>query len=177
MKGSKRIAFVGDSVTEFFDWQRRFPEYEVMNLGIAGETIEGLSNRMDRILIGLHNPAYIFLMTGINNIAMEDYDILGEYKKIINRFFSSFHKSIIVVQSILPVSLPWVDNGRIRDLNNSLIDTARNFAATYLDLYSLFSDVEGNPIAGYLLDDGVHLSDKGYDVWAKEVEGFLKENI
>jgi len=36
MKGSKRIAFIGDSLTEYFDWQNRFPEYEVMNLGIAG---------------------------------------------------------------------------------------------------------------------------------------------
>ncbi len=30
-----------------------------------------------------------------------------------------------------------------------------------------------NPKNGYLSDDGVHLAEKGYDAWAKEVKRFL----
>lgn len=62
-------------MTEFFDWQQRFPEHRVMNLGIAGETVDGLLGRMDRVLLALHDPDLIFVMSGINNIAMEDHEI------------------------------------------------------------------------------------------------------
>jgi lysophospholipase L1-like esterase len=34
-------------------------------------------------------------------------------------------------------------------------------------------DAKGTPKNGYLSDDGVHLAEKGYYVWAKEVERFL----
>jgi len=38
----KTILFIGDSLTEFFDWQKRFPGHKVVNLGSAGETVETL---------------------------------------------------------------------------------------------------------------------------------------
>lgn len=170
----RSLVFVGDSLTEWFDWQRRFPEYEVMNFGVAGEPVEGLLYRMDRILLGLQRPDVIFIMTGINNIAMEDYEITNTYRQIVNRFFSVFTKSVIVVQSILPVELSWVDNKHIRAQNESLKGIAKNFMAEYLDVYGLFIDSDGNTISEYLLEDGVHVSDKGYEVWSKAVEAFLK---
>ncbi|HEX8947654.1 MAG TPA: GDSL-type esterase/lipase family protein [Dissulfurispiraceae bacterium] len=171
---TRPVVFIGDSLTEYFDWQGRFPGREVRNLGIGGETVEGLFNRLDRVILGIQNPACIFIMTGINNIAMDDYNIAGTYKQILNKLFSVYGKTTLVVQSILPVKLPWVDNGEIRKLNGSLRELAKNFMAEYLDLYGLFSDEKGEPVDAYLLDDGVHLSDRGYEVWAKAAEEFLK---
>jgi len=37
---------MGDSLIEFFNWQERFPDREVFNYGIAGETAEGLLARL-----------------------------------------------------------------------------------------------------------------------------------
>jgi lysophospholipase L1-like esterase len=173
MKGSKRIAFIGDSLTEYFDWQSRFPKYDVMNLGIAGETVEGLLGRIDRIISSIRNPDCIFIMTGINNIAMEDFDILESYKEIVSGLSSKFKDAVIVVQSILPVNLHWIDSGVIKAINRKLKEIADEFNAGYLDVFSFFVNAHGRPEDNYLLDDGVHLSDKGYDAWAKEVEGFL----
>ena len=175
MKGSKRIAFIGDSLTEYFDWQSRFPEYDVMNLGIAGETVEGLLGRIDRIISSIKNPDCIFIMTGINNIAMEDFDIFESYKKIVSELSSKFKDAVIVVQSILPVNLHWIDSGVIKAINRKLKDIADEFNAEYLDVFSFFVNAHGRMEDGYLLDDGVHLSNAGYDVWAKVVEGFLKD--
>jgi len=169
----KTIIFIGDSLTEYFDWQGRFPEHDVMNLGVSGETVEGLLDRMDRILLALNDPDFIFLMTGINNIASEDYEVLHVYKQIINKLFAVFGKSTIVVQSILPIELPWIDNDKIKEINNSLKELAKNFMAEYLDVYSLYTDSNGKLFREYLLEDGVHLSDKGYEVWSKAVEEFL----
>lgn len=43
----------------------------------------------------------------------------------------------------------------------------------YLYLHSSFIDSDGKPIKEYLMEDCVHLSEKGYRVWAKVVEDFL----
>lgn len=173
MDERKLLVFIGDSLTEWYDWQARFTEYEVLNLGVAGETIEGLSNRLDRIVLALAKPDYIFIMTGINNIAMEDYEIIREYKRVVNRFFSVFHKTSLVIQSLLPVDRSWISGGIIPDLNSALKTLAKDFMADYLDVYGAFIGPDGKLIREYLADDGVHLSDKGYEAWAGIVEGYL----
>ena len=65
-----RILFIGHSLIEFFDWQKRFPGHSAVTLGVAGETTEVLLARIDRIR-GAHPSAdLIFLMTGLNNICL-----------------------------------------------------------------------------------------------------------
>ena len=180
MSGTQTVVFIGDSLTEFFDWQERFPAYKVFNLGISGETVEGLLGRMDGILRVIRNagrePDIIFVMTGINNVAMEDYEILGCYKQAITAIAAAFGKSKLVIQSLLPVSLQWIDNTIIRQLNESLKQMAGDLKVEYLDLYSVFTSRSG-PKKEYLLDDGVHVSDEGYEVWSAAVEEYLKSRF
>jgi lysophospholipase L1-like esterase len=170
----KHLVFIGDSLTEWGDWQRRFPDYSVTNLGISGETVEGLLARRERIRARVENPDHIFLMTGINNIANEQYDIIEPYREIVRNLTTWYKRSTLVVQSILPVELTWISPDVIRDTNRRLEQIAREFNAEYLDVYSAFVDPTGNPLSECLQDDGVHLSRQGYDVWTKEVDRFLK---
>jgi lysophospholipase L1-like esterase len=131
--------------------------------------------RMQEIRSAVKDPDIILLMTGINNIAMEDTHITGTYKKIVASLVSSYKDALVIIQSILPVLLPWVDNRLIERTNQSLKAMAREYKTEYLDIYSVFADKEKRPVEGYLLDDGVHISDRGYEVWAKVVEDFLME--
>jgi lysophospholipase L1-like esterase len=80
-----------------------------------------------------------------------------------------------VAQSILPVTLEWTSNDVIKDTNRQIEQIARELGAIYLDLYGAFVDSKGDPIPGYLSDDGVHLAAKGYKAWADEVERYLKK--
>jgi lysophospholipase L1-like esterase len=169
----KTLVFLGDSLTEFFDWQRRFPRFRVLNLGIAGEPVEGLLDRMDEVLSSMGGPDFLFLMTGINNIAADDYDFIGPYRKILSTLCSSFRETTVVVQSILPVALPWVDNKAIERTNVQLKELAKECNADYLDLSPFFFGDEGIAVAESLLDDGVHLSPRGYEMWSKAVEDFI----
>jgi lysophospholipase L1-like esterase len=174
---TKTIVFIGDSLTQWFDWESRFPEYHVMNLGISGETVDGLLARRERIHSQVENPDTIFLMTGINNIANEQYEVLVPYREIVRNLTRWYKKSKVVIQSILPVGLTWISNNVIEETNRQLERIAREFHAEYLDVYSLFVDAKGMPKKGYLSDDGVHLGRTGYEVWANEVERFLTGQI
>lgn len=171
------LVFIGDSLTQWCDWEQRFPGYTVTNLGISGETVEGLLARRERIRALIDDPDFIFLMTGINNIANEQYDIILPYREFVRNLTTWYKKSIVVVQSLLPADLEWISNSVIQDTNRLLEQAARELGADYLDIYSLFVDSKGNPKNGYLSDDGVHLAGKGYEVWANEVERFLKSRL
>src|SRR5271169_1988322 len=159
------IIFIGDSLTQWFDWAGRFPEHRVMNLGISGETVESLLARREHIHDIVDNPDLIFLMTGINNIVNGQIDILPPYREFVRNLTAWYKKSIIVIQSILPVRLTWISNSVINDTNRHLMEIARDNNALYLDVYSLFVDAKGNPIPEYLSDDGVHLANTGYKMW------------
>ncbi len=170
----KHLVFLGDSLTEWFDWQRRFPEHRVLNLGISGETAEELLDRRDLIRASVENPDFVFLMTGINNVLSERYAVTEPVREIVRNLTTWYKSGCIVVQSLLPVDMPWISNETIRDINRNLAVIAREWRSEYLDIYGLFVDTEGQPRKGLLLDDGVHVSERGYEVWAGEVERFLK---
>ena len=78
-----KFLFIGDSLIQFFNWQERFPDKNIFNYGIAGETAEGLLARLPNIINQVQSPALVMIMTGINNLSMEDYGFLFSYKKII----------------------------------------------------------------------------------------------
>lgn len=175
MANLKNLVFIGDSLTQWGDWGQRFPGYQVTNLGISGETVEGLLARRERIRTQIDNPDFIFLMTGINNIANGQYDIIPPYREIVRNLTTWFKQSTVVVQSLLPVDSEWVSNDVILDINRLLEEIAREYGAEYLDVFRSFVDAQGTPKKGYLSDDGVHLANKGYDAWAGVVERFILE--
>lgn len=167
------VVFIGDSLTEWFDWQQRFPGHRVMNLGISGETVEELLERRDRIRAAVADPDFLFLMTGINNILSERYDIAAPCREIVRNLKTWYKGADVVVQSLLPVELPWIGNELVRDINRRLAEIAGAEGAAYLDLYGLFVDETGRPRPGCLSEDGVHLAPRGYEVWAEAVEAYM----
>lgn len=130
--------------------------------------------RQERIREIVKAPDVVFLMTGINNIANGRYDIFDPYRKIVRNLTTRYKGATIVIQSVLPVDFPWVGPGVIRNVNRHLEKITVEFGAKYLDVYSSFVDDNDTAKSGYLMDDGVHLSEKGYEVWAKVVEEFLE---
>lgn len=165
-----RLLFIGDSLIEFFDWASRFPGHEVYNLGIAGETVDGLARRLDRVLRDLDAVDRVFIMSGINNLAMEDSGFVGTYQGIIRSLASRYPAAQITVQSLLPVLYPFISNEAIREMNQRLRSLAADEGASYLNIHDLFLDDNGNPDPSCLVEDGVHVSGKGYRIWADQIE-------
>jgi lysophospholipase L1-like esterase len=164
----KRLLFLGDSLIEYFDWSERFPEHEVYNLGIAGETVRGLAARQGHILRKVKDPDMVFIMSGINSMAMGDEGIADIYRKIVQEIRQTYPSAQIIVQSLLPVLFPYIANEDIRHMNESLKQMAVDEKVLYLDIHSRFLDEKGRPMAALLMDDGVHVSEEGYRVWSGE---------
>jgi lysophospholipase L1-like esterase len=114
-------------------------------------------------------------MTGINNVAMEDFAFFDSYKKIIERLSNAYPDAKIFIQSLLPTLVDFIPDVSIRNVNVSLKELARETGVDYLELYRLFVREDGVAVKDYLLDDGIHLSDKGYAVWSDVLEEIINK--
>ena len=168
-----RLLFIGDSLIEFFDWETRFAGHEVYNFGVAGETVEGLYSRLPGIIAKVPLPDFIFVMSGINNLAMEDRAFIKPYGSLIERLKRAWPSAHIYIHSLLPVGTPFLSNDDVREMNSELRALAARERVGYADVHSLFLDEIGTPNASCLLEDGVHLSDEGYRVWSARIEEII----
>ncbi|OGQ95824.1 MAG: hypothetical protein A2521_00935 [Deltaproteobacteria bacterium RIFOXYD12_FULL_57_12] len=169
----QRLLFLGDSMIEYYDWQQRFPGRTVRNLGIAGETVEELLGRMPRILAE-PPPDLILIMTATNNVAMEDQGFGIAYGVILDYLRKGFPQAVLVVNSLLPFTLPWLGPAAASTANEILRNLAQEKQAVYFDVFPKFVDSSGAARREYFLDDGVHLCEAGYLAWAEEIAALLE---
>ena len=166
----KEIIFIGDSLIEWFDWDKRFPDHRVQNLGISGETIEMLLDRLPYVIEHHRKADMVFIMTGINNVAMEDTDIITPYRSIVKRLHEGYPEAELHLTSLLPTFLEWIPDKTILKLNSLIAELAGDSGSNFDDIYSLFKE-EG--VRDTLTDDGIHISPQGYEVWSEALEPII----
>ncbi|MFH1216135.1 MAG: GDSL-type esterase/lipase family protein [Pseudomonadota bacterium] len=166
------MVLLGDSLFQFYNWQQRFPGLLVVNRGIAGETVKGLLARITAELTHIENKDVVMFMIGANNIVMEDYGFVGDYQSMLTKFRREKPCCRLVVTSLIPFRLPWLSPDAIFRINNLLRKTAGQWGADYLDIHVRLVAGESGEERCFL-EDGVHLSERGYRIWTNEVERYL----
>ena len=171
VKKEQAIVFLGDSLTDNCEWGELLQNPAIKNRGIAGDTTEGVLNRLDEIIA--MKPAKLFLLIGTNDLlyGRSVADTVVSYEKIIERITQTLPKTKIYVQSLPPTSFKLNNyvksNEEIIDLNQNIKKLANQYHVQYLDLYSVL--VAGNgELDGDYTTDGLHLNSKGYERW-KEI--------
>src|SRR5471032_746544 len=99
-----RIIFFGNSITQGGDWAKLTGDSTVLNRGIGGDVTFGLLHRLHDITV--RQPAKLFILIGINDISRDipDAVIAANYRAIVSGVQSASPKTIMYVQSILPVN-------------------------------------------------------------------------
>lgn len=175
---------LGDSISLWFPQDLLPAERAWLNQGISGETSDGLRQRLS--LIDQTHPQTILVMIGINDLirGVDDSVLLENYRAIVRYLRQAHPNSQIVVQSILPHAgkgtnwegrdrLLTVPNSRIRHLNDALRAIATNQGVYYLDLYSVFTNAQGDLHSSFSTD-GLHLNPQGYLVWRTVLQLYLR---
>ncbi|MFS4473373.1 SGNH/GDSL hydrolase family protein [Chryseobacterium sp. T20] len=155
-------------------------ELILFNLGIGGETTEGLLKRLPHELSARNSADgnIVFLSYGANDLAVKDgVQIVDSEKFRSNIKEAIIHarrfSDIIYIVSILPFSQKIdgvvVSSGKMRineDVvvyNQILKDIAAEDSLTYIDFYSAFLDDKEILLSA----DGVHPNEKGYGMMAE----------
>lgn len=159
-------AFIGDSITDYGEYQEYFPDDVVLNRGIRNDVAKGVLDRIQEVVD--RNPKEAYLMIGVNDIRYRT-DAM-HFESYVNAIVDSFDgkDTELFIQSILPVNNGIfgneVSNKTVKQFNEILRRIADEHGIEYIDLHPSFTDQSGQLDKNFTVD-GLHLNGKGYELW------------
>lgn len=179
--GYTNYLFLGDSITEYYDLDKYFPNMPVVNSGVAGDTTEDILDDMKERVYD-YNPSKVFILIGTNDLRDDKNveEVVENIKKIIGGIKQNKKIAEIYLESIYPVNedinksvVGLRENDDINEINNQIEEYAKNENITFLNTHELLIDDDGLLNEDYT-DDGLHLNDKGYEVVTEEIMEYLE---
>lgn len=167
------IVFLGNSITDYNEWNELLQLPNARNRGISGDITFGVLERLQEIIDG--QPSKIFILIGINDISrnIPDEVIIDNYKKIISRIKKGTPRTDVFVQSILPVNNTfnkypnhYNKDEHILAVNQAIKRLAEVEGVTFINIHDSFLDSEGRLDSKYTYE-GLHLNAEGYKLWAR----------
>lgn len=169
---SEAVVFVGDGLSAGARWEERFPELDVHNLSVNGDTTDEVIGRLD-VVIEV-NPTAVVLQVGTNDVGWNRSDeyIVRNIETILCTLRKQLPGARMLVQSVPPREAEF--EHIIRSVNRHLRQFAPTVKARYLDLWPVLADSNG-ALSTEWSADGLHLSEAAYNVWLAELRPVLTE--
>lgn len=170
------IVFLGDSLTDYVQFNELLPGLRTKNRGIAGDSTVAILYRLDEVLS--LKPSKLFLLAGTNDIVfgMTADETLANIKTIVERFRAESPTTKIYVEKIFPVNHKFETNRpaeAINAINAGLDRLIPELGCELLDTYSLFAE-DGELPQRYTID-GIHLNGTGIIRWVEFLTQYIKE--
>lgn len=176
--------FIGDSITHGADFKDYFDDLIVLNKGISGDVTDGIIKRLDDDIFSF-NPSKVFILIGINDIGsnIDNEKIIKNINTIIKEIQNNCPNTKIYLESIYPINntnnkkinkkyFKYRNNKDVVDINNKLVELAKNDNVIYIDIYSHLIDDKGN-LKLSLTYEGLHLNKDGYKVVFKVLKPYV----
>lgn len=183
-KGGADVVFLGDSITQGWGgagapvWKKRFEPLNAVNYGIGGDTTREVLFRLnDGVLDGL-KPKAVVLMIGTNNFGLPG-DSVADTVKGVEAVVASVRKKApdakVLVLGIFPrdKAAGTAFRKKITEANEAIAKLADGKAVVYLDIGKKFLADDGT-LPADVMPDALHLSEKGYGIWADAIDESLK---
>jgi lysophospholipase L1-like esterase len=167
--------FLGDSLVADYDWQPRLPFCTIHNLGVPGASTDDLLSSLPGLADRFPAPSAILIMIGTNDLLSGKIGFVETIRQIVIQLSQSFPTAEIIVTSLLPMQLSSPNTEAVQWINEDIRTMTMQTGSCYLDIHSKLSRAGD----GLFQDDGVHLTDRAYDIWTKsliEHVAFLLEN-
>lgn len=172
------ILFVGSSSVRMWDLPKYFPGLTVINRGFGGSEIADAVHFIDRLVIK-HRPRTVVLYSGDNDIAAgkSAERVHNDFRAFVEKIRAALPETKIVVISIKPCVARWKHADTIQQANALIAATCANDKRLdYVDVWTPMLDGKpGPPSRDLFIADGLHLSHKGYLLWAEHLRPHLGE--
>lgn len=163
------VVFLGNSITEQGgDWGKRLDNPKIKNRGISGDTTDGVLARLGEITYS--QPSKVFLLIGINDLFRDDMTsekVVNNILKIVNQINQASPRTKLFVHTILPTNTEKIRE-KIDKTNALLVNAATIHPYEIILLHNDFA-TENDLMNMELSTDGVHLNEKGYQVWVTKI--------
>jgi lysophospholipase L1-like esterase len=167
MSKNETVVFVGDDATRAGDWAAWFPEDDVINLGVDGDTTATLAERIDDVIQS--GPDSVVLLIGTNDFTgrRSVEQVVRGVESLLVAMRRELPGTRLLLQSILPRGAELAP--RIRDANRHLRQFSSTVRAQYLDLWPALADESGDAIRAEFVDERGRLTAEGYEAWLAEL--------
>ena len=167
--------FVGSSTTRRWDLAAYFPDRVVINRGFGGSQTSDVIEFIHPLVIK-HAPKTVVIYEGDNdmNAGKSAWRVYRDVKRVRSMIHAALPECHVYFLPIKPSLKRWAlwpemnaANQRIRRL------TERTERFTYVDVATPMLGEDGRPRPELFVEDGLHLSDAGYALWASVLKPAL----
>lgn len=193
-RGNVDLLFLGDSITDAWGGEghgtngghkiftSKFVPMKAANFGIGGDRTQHVIWRLQNGELDGIKPKVVQLMIGTNNSNGSDNtaeEIADGVKGIIDEIKKKSPSTKVLLLAIFPRNTGKDDAAKkiqkdkidkVNSIISKLDDGGKS--VKFLDIGSKFKDASG-ALPKELMPDQLHLSEKGYEIWANAVEGVI----
>lgn len=164
------ILFTGSSSIRFWkDPVKDFNNDKILNRGFGGSQIIDLIENFDQIILKYH-PKKIVIYSGDNDvdIGKSAEIVYGDFCTLFGMIKAKLPDAEVVYIAIKPSISRW---DKVLEMNkaNTMIHEFLNKQdnGIFVDIFSPMIGLDGKPIKALFVEDGLHMSEKGYQLWTK----------
>lgn len=181
--GEVDLVFIGDSITQGWEgagkaaWQKFYGPRKAMNAGIGGDRTQHVLWRLDNGNIEGITPKVAVVMIGTNNAKSDaPADTAAGIEAIVKKLRDKLPQTKILLLAVFPRGATPDDalrkkNTAVNETVAKLDDGERVF---FLDIGPKFLTADGT-LEKVIMPDLLHLSPRGYEIWAESIEPKLVE--
>lgn len=182
-QGNVDLVFIGDSITQGWEgsgkkaWQEFYGDRNAVNLGIGGDRTQHVIWRLDNGNLEGIQPKLAVIMIGTNNSnSNSPEEIADGIEVILKQLKEQTPETEVLLLGVFPRGA--TPDDRLRQVNAKTNELIPKFAddeqVHYLDIGPEFLQDDGT-LSKEIMPDLLHLSEQGYQIWAKSIEPKVKE--
>jgi len=171
------VLFVGSSSIVGWDTEKWFSEMKTINRGFGGSYIVDSVYYADSIILP-YKPKTIVFYAGDNDIADNKTPqmLLADFKVLVSVIRSSLPETRIIVISTKPSIDRWKFWPKMQEANNLIRKYCKSQNEIFfVDVSKVMLDETGNPRKELFKADGLHINEKGYELWTSLVKPLIKK--
>ena len=182
-KGNVDLVFIGDSITQGWEgkgrgvWAKFYGKRNTVNLGIGGDRTQHVIWRLDNGNLKDITPKAAVIMIGTNNSGSNSSKEIAEgVGVIVKQIQTKSPKTKILLLGVFPRGTNNADKRRkVNEGANAIFSKLANGKSVhYLDIGPKFLQKDGT-LTKEIMPDLLHLSEKGYTIWAESIESQLEK--
>ncbi len=172
------ILFTGSSSIRFWkDPAKDFNNPKILNRGFGGSQIIDLIEKFDQVILQYH-PKKIVIYSGDNDVqeGKSAEIVFGDFCTLYGMIKAKLPETEVYYIAIKPSLNRWAKVLEMKKTNtmiNEFLNTKSN--GYYVDIFSPMIGTEGKPCKKWFVEDGLHMTKEGYELWTKILTPYLKD--
>lgn len=171
------VLFVGSSSIRMWPTHASFPRWPVINRGFGGSCVADVNHYFKEVVQPYRAKVIVFY-AGDNDIAsnLSPEQVRDDFADFVQLVHRTQPETPVAYLSIKPSASRWQHWPRMQAANALIRELCEKQPhLTFVDVATPLLNSDGQPRAELYLQDKLHLSEAGYEIWARIVTPVIEK--